>query len=1075
MIKKLLYILILFCVHSLHAQIFNWKNPNFQNDSIDDHQIIEKLQQDTFLKDTLNYVKQQKQTVLEDAILAKNRKTKILGELETKGSIIRGVTFGNNQGSSVQSSMDLKINGKLSKDVSVTASIYDQNLPVQADGYTQTLDEFDKIYIQLDIKDKTKLKAGHIDLDNNQSYFARYQRRSMGLEFDTQLGTKNKTFLNLSAGVARSEFQRMRFQGIEGNQGPYRLRGKNNELFISIIPDSEQVFIDGILMKRGEKNDYIINYNTGEITFTTYRPIFQQNYITVSYNYTNRNYSRFLVTGGVNHVREKWNTHFNWFIENDNKNAPLSLNLSEEDKQALALAGNNPDLMYASSGVITEYDVNKILYRKVNNNITDYYEYSTDSNEELYQVDFTFFGNNQGDYVIKQTNNNGRIFEYVGQNNGDYRAVRKLTAPMKTQVFSTHSEYLLENGKIGIDFSLSNRDENLFSSLDADQNIGYAGRIYAEKTFTHNNWKGTPSLEFQHINKQFYILDRINNVEFSREFNLAQEFNQKTQNRLIFTFNNEWKNTSFLRYKLNYLNEEDFYKGIKNETHFGWKSGRYNTIGNFSYLSTKGEIENTDFIKGEISSTLSKEKGNWSVGASMEHNLRKINLLNQYDTNSFSWKEVFVGKKIGDSTRTFLEARVYLRDNDSIQNNQLTNVNQLLGFQASSEIIKTENTTLSSLIHYRKFYNQSDNFSTNTNQDFVIGNIQLNQNLWNNGLRFQAFYELGNGQEAQREFQYIKVTDGQGVYKWTDYNGDGIQQLDEFELAEYSDLAQYIRIYSNATRYLPSNKNGLKLSLYLHPAIILKSENSFFKRWELNLALNSANSFFKNDRALVFNPFEKNENQILKNQSLLALVKFRNTANSGWNGSYRLIQNNHSILANFSNEGRKQNAHFVNIGFKFNEFLNLDWENSIQNTENSSENFSTRNYLLNHLETKPKITYLFSRAIQAELSTAYIHKERKDGGEILKAYDISGTLQWQNKSTSIRAGLSLINNDFTGNNFSIVGNQMLNGLKAGKNQVWNVYFQQKINSFIELNINYEGRSSSERTVHIGNMQVKANF
>ena len=73
-------------------------------------------------------------------------------------------------------------------------------------------------------------------------------------------------------------------------------------------------------------------------------------------------------------------------------------------------------------------------------------------------------------------------------------------------------------------------------------------------------------------------------------------------------------------------------------------------------------------------------------------------------------------------------------------------------------------------------------------------------------MRLQAFYELGNGQEAQREFQYLKVTDGQGIYKWTDYNGDGIQQLDEFEIAEYSDLAQYIRVYTNTVKYTPSNK-----------------------------------------------------------------------------------------------------------------------------------------------------------------------------------------------------------------------------------------------------------------------------
>ena len=79
--------------------------------------------------------------------------------------------------------------------------------------------------------------------------------------------------------IARSEFHRIRFQGFEGNQGPYRLKGINNENLISIIPDSEQIFINGILMKRGENYDYTINYNTGEITFTNNRPIYKQDFI----------------------------------------------------------------------------------------------------------------------------------------------------------------------------------------------------------------------------------------------------------------------------------------------------------------------------------------------------------------------------------------------------------------------------------------------------------------------------------------------------------------------------------------------------------------------------------------------------------------------------------------------------------------------------------------------------------------------------------------------------------------------------------------------------------------------------
>ena len=207
------------------------------------------------------------------------------------------------------------------------------------------------------------------------------------------------------------------------------------------------------------------------------------------------------------------------------------MNLSKEDQQILANAGNDPNQMYAPSGTVSEYDVNKVLYQLIEDPNGNYYEFSTDQTQTLYQVSFTYFGANSGDYRIKQTTNNGRVFEYVGNNLGDYKAVRKLPAPQKTQVFSGNTEFLLKDGKLGADFSLSNYDVNLFSSKDAHQNIGYAGRIFGFKTFTKNNWKGTPSFEFQHINSQFHILDRINDVEFSRDFNLNQEFNQITQNR----------------------------------------------------------------------------------------------------------------------------------------------------------------------------------------------------------------------------------------------------------------------------------------------------------------------------------------------------------------------------------------------------------------------------------------------------------------------------------------------------------------------------------------------------------------
>ncbi len=1059
-----------------NAQIFSWTNPNLPKDSLKkDSVLTAKLSKDFFLRDTLDFVKNKERIIIDEGVLVKRTPFSSLETLNSKGSIIRGITFGNSQGSSVQSSMDLQISGKLSEDISVLASISDHNLPIQADGYTQTLDEFDKIYIQLNIKKNTMLRAGHIDLNDDRTYFGRFQRRSMGLEFQTIFGKENKTFVDLSAGVARSEFHRVRFQAVEGNQGPYRLNGKNGEQFITIISGSEQVFIDGILMKRGENQDYIINYNTGEVTFTSFRPVYKQNFITVSYNYTNRNYSRFLVTGGVRHEQEKLRYGINWFLENDNKNAPLSLNLSKEDQQILSNAGNDPNQLFSPSAVLSEFDQNKILYRKISGASGDYFEFSTDSSLPLYQVSFTYFGQNKGDYRLKQTTNNGRVFEFVGTNMGDYAAVRKLPPPQKAQVFSGNAEYLFNEGKIGADFSLSNFDPNLFSSKNNNQNTGYAGRIFGNKTFRSGTWAGTTSFEYQRIDHRFHILDRINNVEFSRDFNLDQEFNQITQNRLIFSFLNLWKNKNFIDYHLNYLDEQAHYKGLKNDLEFGFFKGKTATTGRASYLDTNAVLQNTKFIRGAVLSEYLGKKGSWGIGASLEHNEKIFNDTKNYDLTSYSWKEVFVQKKIGDSTRTKLLAKIYFRDNDSVRANRLENRNKILGLSAESQIIKNDKTQLSALLHYRKFYYQNQEISPYLNEDFVVGNMLYNQQLFRNGMRLQAFYELGNGQEAQREFQYLKVTDGQGVYKWTDYNADGVQQLDEFEVAEYADLAQYIRVYTNSLRYLPSNKNKLQLALFVNPAVIFNSENAFLKRWIFNISLLSQNSFLKSGRTVVLNPLERNENQILKNQNILASAQFNPTDKSGWNGSYRFVASDNLINANFSKEENTRQSHFMNLGYWFSKDFRVDLENQYQNIANSSELFTTRNYLFTNWETKPKATYKLTNALQTELFGALRNKTRSDGEERLNAWELTGTLQWDRKKTAVRGSFSFINNDFSGNSYSIVANQMLDGLKTGKNQVWSIFLQQTVNSFINLNINYEGRNSGDRTIHIGSMQVKASF
>ena len=67
-------------------------------------------------------------------------------------------------------------------------------------------------------------------------------------------------------------------------------------------------------------------------------------------------------------------------------------------------------------------------------------------------------------------------------------------------------------------------------------------------------------------------------------------------------------------------------------------------------------------------------------------------------------------------------------------------------------------------------------------------------------------------------------------------------------------------------------------------------------------------------------------------------------------------------------------------------------------------------------------------------------------------------------------------NDFAGNKNSPVAYQMLEGLQSGKNYTWSLIFQQKINSFININASYLARKSENSPIiHTGSVQLRADF
>ena len=364
--------------------------------------------------------------------------TKPFEGLTSSGSLSRGVTIGNNQNSVLNSELDLQISGKLNNNVTLRASIQDANIPLQQSGYSQRLDEFDQVFIEA-FTDNWSLRAGDIDLEDNESYFAKFSKRVQGLLVTSKFANENNQINAFASGaLVRGQFIRSQFTAQEGNQGPYKLKGPNNELFILVVSGSEVVYVNGLPLLRGTTNDYIIDYNAGEIIFNSTFPINSEMRITVDYQYSERSYTRFVSYSGGEFKSNKLNIGVSFYNENDLKSQPLQQSLSDEQAGILSQAGDDRTLMRVPSSSPQEFSENRILYKKILLNGQEIFVFSNDPNDELYQVNFLLVGNQQGDYTLVNSNSISNIYEYVqpisGVQQGNYAPIIQLVAPMKLQM-----------------------------------------------------------------------------------------------------------------------------------------------------------------------------------------------------------------------------------------------------------------------------------------------------------------------------------------------------------------------------------------------------------------------------------------------------------------------------------------------------------------------------------------------------------------------------------------------------------------------------------------------------------------
>ena len=363
------------------------------------------------------------------------------------GSISRGMNFGNNQDLTVSSNLNLQLSGRLDDNINILASISDQNIPLQPDGYSMQIHEFDKISVQL-YNDNLSLTAGDFDVESGSGKFLPLNKKGQGIQFSTAHQPGKGIFTGLtsstSAAVSKGRYHRNSFQGIEGNQGPYKLKGTNNEIYIIVLAGSERVYVDGKLLTRGVDRDYTIDYNLAEINFTSGMPVTKDRRIVVEFEYSDRNYTRFMVSGTTVMSTKKGSYFFNIFSEHDARNQPLMQELRDHEKQLLSSIGDSLHRAWVPKIDSVEFRDDMVLYQ-LSDSIVDgisymVYHHSTDPARAHYRLGFSYVGENRGNYTQVSSAANGRVFRWSapvnGTPSGTYEPVTMLIAPGKQQVIS---------------------------------------------------------------------------------------------------------------------------------------------------------------------------------------------------------------------------------------------------------------------------------------------------------------------------------------------------------------------------------------------------------------------------------------------------------------------------------------------------------------------------------------------------------------------------------------------------------------------------------------------------------------
>lgn len=1013
-------------------------------------------------------------------------------DIQRSGSIVRGFTVGSNKDFTLNSGLRLQLSGKLSSEIEIVAALTDENTPIQPEGNTERLEELDKVFIE--VRHPNAIGTfGDYDLVETKSELGRINRKLQGLKAQAIFENQHATFAIASS---RGKFNTNQFYGTDGNQGPYRLNGLNNERDIIVIAGSEKVYLDGEEMKRGENNDYTIEYAAAEITFTPNRLITSASRITVDFEYTDRQFQRNFIGGNFESkfFDNDLSVYIGFYRENDDENNPIDISLSDAEKKILEAAGDDRNAAFVTGVTLASEDStgNRIgtytmVDTLINGSDYSYYIFNPGDENSIYNVAFSSVGSGSGDYIRVSTGN----YKFVGIGNGSYLPVKFLPFASTKQFGNVLiSANPFEDFTIDFEFAGSDWDKNNFSEIGDSDNFGYAANLklsLKQKEINLGNQSlGKIGLSYRErfTDSRFTTLDRFNSIEFNRDYNV-QSSGSYDENLREAAINLTPIDELSINSTYGHLKREDVFSSDRFYTFAELDDNvKYHAEYKFDYVNSKTANLNSTWIKQNGNGYYAIGPVSPGVEYLFENREDKATSSDSLLNGSLKYFEFGPKVMLNDILGFDLSAKYLIRNESFPLQGVMTKQSNTItkAFTIDYNRAKEIRSSFTFTQRNKKITNEflSEGFTDN---ETILIRSQSRFNFMKRAVDGDLFYEATTQKSARLERVFIRVEKGQGNYIYLgDLNNNGISDENEFEPTIFD--GDYI-----ATK-LPTDE--------LFPVIDLKANT----RWNVSLdKIITGDSFIEN----ILKPLSSETSYRLEENSrtpdtediyLLKFSEFLNDSNT-IRGSQTLQQdlhlfkNKNDFSVRFRFIQRKSLNQFsggvesgffkergVRIKFRFVEEIGNETEfvNQIDNV--TSEANSNRSRLV----TKNELSTDFSYRPEQQIEVGF----KFEFGQSRDALPEQPTII-DNNSQLIRftysfAGRGRIRTEVerrelianTGNNR--IPFEITRGSSIGKNYYWRLNADYRIATNLQTSLNYDGRITKNLSpIHTLRAEARAYF